>query len=136
MDRPTKVHDFSKAMTTEYELYHGTAGAKILSIMDFGAMRPDTNHEVYFSQRFDDALQHGADSERRGALAFKARVTIPDGASIKRVQRPGNPLSILVTTALPLPVAIQELYVRRPGEDGFELEIVKGVQAIRAALLR
>lgn len=36
----------------------------------------------------------------------------------------------------PLPVAIQELYVRRPGEDGFELEIVKGVQAIRAALLR
>ena len=123
-------------MSTEYEFFHGTEADKVLSILDQGSMRADASHEIYFSQRFEDALQHGADMKRGAAFAFKARVTIPDGASIRRVQRPGNPLTVIVTTALPLPVAIQEMYVRLPGNDGFRLEIVKGVHAIRAFLLR
>jgi len=123
-------------MTTIYELFHGTEGDNILGILGQGAMRPNDDHQIYFSERFEDALQHGADERRRAAFAFKARVTIPDGASVKRATKPGNPLTIIVTTVHPVPVAIEELHVRIPADEGFEYKLIKGAQPIRAFLLR
>ena len=123
-------------MSTVHEVFHGTEGDNVLSILGQGLMRPDEDHEIYFSQRFEDALKHGADEKRRAAFAFKARVTIPDGASVRRAQKPGNPLTVIVTTVLPISVAIEELYVRIPIDEGFEFKVVKGEQSIRAFLLR
>jgi hypothetical protein len=98
-------------------------------------MRPDAQHEIYFSQRFEDALQHGADTAAGVSLALKARVTLVSGASIKHVSRPGNPLTVVVTTALPLPVTILELYVRTGQAGAFEVKVVKGAENAKAYVL-
>src|SRR5579884_2597795 len=99
-------------MSNEYELFHGTPGDNILTIIKEHSMRPGPDHKVYYSQKFEDALQHGVDTKRRAAFAFKGKVTVPAGASLTREQRPGNPLAVIVTTIQPLPTQILELYVR------------------------
>jgi hypothetical protein len=48
-------------------------------------------------------LQHGTDTIHKKSFAFKAEVTVVEGASIERTARSGNPFTFLVTTALPLP---------------------------------
>lgn len=116
-------------MGNEYELFHGAPGDNILSIIQDRSMRPDPDHRVYYSQRFEDALQHGADIKRKAAFAFKAKVTVPAGASLGREQRPGNPLAVIVTTVQPLPTQILELYVRPARAT--QVEIIKGVEAIK-----
>lgn len=99
-------------------------------------MRPQGGHILLFSERMADTLQHGADQQHKASFAFKAEVTIVDGASVKKVSKHGNPFTVEVTTTLPLPVKLLELYVRtgRPGE--FKTEIIKGADAIRAYLLK
>lgn len=119
-------------MGNDLELYHGAPGDNILSMIRDRAMRPDSSHKVYFSNRFDDALQHGADLKRKATYAFKAKVTIPAGASVARESRPGNPVSVIVTTSLPLPTEILELYVRQPRAT--KVEIIRGIEAIKRLL--
>jgi hypothetical protein len=53
-------------------VFHGTDGDSILGIIRDSSMRPDQDGLVYFSERFDDALQHGADRKRGASFAFKA----------------------------------------------------------------
>jgi hypothetical protein len=115
-------------MSNECELFHGASGDSVLSIIRDRSMRPGPDHKVYYSQRFDDALQHGGDMKRKAAFAFKAKVTIPAGASLARAQRPGNPLAVIVTTVQPLPTKILELYVRRARAT--QVEIIRGAEAI------
>ena len=98
-------------------------------------MRPDQAHQVYFTSQFDDALQHGVDMPLGASFAFRAEVTIIGGASVQRVARPGNPVTTLVTTVLPLPIKILELYMRLGRVGEFELKKVQGAEAIRAYLL-
>ena len=121
-------------MSNEYDLYHGTKGDNILSIINDGLMRPDAGHKVYFSERLEDSLQHGGDLKRKATFAFKARITVPSGASLARVATPGNCLAVLITTAIPLPAKLIELYVRLPREH--EVKIIRGVETIKAYLLR
>jgi hypothetical protein len=123
-------------MPQVHELYHGSPADGILSIINSNSMRPDTQHEVYFSERFEDALQHGADTSRGASFVFKAEVTIPDGASVKRLSKPGNPLTVLVTTSLPLATKVLELYVRTGRVGEFELKVIKGADAAKAYLLK
>ena len=99
-------------------------------------MRPDPRHQIYFSERFDDALQHGADVKRGASFAFKAMVAIPAGASMSRTSRPGNPVAVVVTTTQPLPTRIIELYVRLGRAPRFELETIKGIEQIKKYLTR
>jgi len=118
------------------EWFHGAPGDTILNIIKEGVMRPDAAHQIYFSERFEDALQHGADTRRKASFAFKAQVTVVDGAALQRTARPGNPLTVLVTTALPLPAKILELYIRVGRVGEFELKVIKGVEAVKAYLLQ
>ncbi len=124
------------AMSRIYELFHGSPADSILSIMNARSMRPDVSGEIYFSERFEDALQHGADRKKGASFAFKAQVTVPDAASIERIVKPGNPLTVLVKTTVPLPTNLLELYVRLGRVGQFELKVVKGAAAIRAYLLK
>jgi hypothetical protein len=75
-------------------------------------------------------------SVRKASFAFKAEVTIVDGASVQRVVKPGNPLTVLVTTTIPLPVKILELYVRLGRVGEFQMNVIKGADAIKAYLLK
>jgi hypothetical protein len=67
-------------------------------------------------------------------FAFKAQVTIPPGASIQKVATKGNDLAVIVTSALPIPVTILELYARNLQQQ--TLETIKGSEAAKAFLLR
>ncbi len=115
-----------------YELYHGTDGDSILSILRDGLMRPDAEHRVFFSERFEDALQHGGDLKRKLTFAFKAQVALPATASVERTTKPGNPLTVIVNSTAPLPTTLLELYVRTPHQQ--HLQIVKGIAAIKTFL--
>jgi hypothetical protein len=117
-----------------YELYHGTNGDNILSILQEGLMRPSAQHKVFFSQKFEDALQHGGDLKRKLTFAFKAQVVLPSVASLERTSKPGNPLTVIVDSIAPLPTTILELYVRTPHQQ--HLQVVKGAAAIRVFLLQ
>ena len=117
-----------------YELYHGTDGDSILSIIRDTTIRPNAEHKVFFSERFDDALQHGGDLKRKLTFAVKAQVTLPATASLERTTKPGNPLTVIVTSNTPLPTTILELYVRTPHQQ--HLHIVKGSAAIKTFLSR
>ena len=123
-------------MERTYELFHGSPADGILSIMNEGSMRPDASHQLFYSERFEDALQHGADTKRMASFAFKAEVTVVKGATVERVVKQGNPLTVLVTTTLPLPTRILELYVRLGRVGEFELKVIKGDGAIKAYLLK
>lgn len=98
-----------------------------LGIIRDRSMRPDQDGLVYFSERFDDALQHGADTKRGASFAFKASVTFPAGAALTRTARAGNPYAVIVKTLTPLPVRITELYARLGRVGQFELKIVSGI---------
>jgi hypothetical protein len=123
-------------MPQTLELFHGSPAKSTLSIMRDGCMRPDAMKLVFFSARFEDALQHGADTKLHASFAFRAQVTIVDGAAIQRVSKPGNPLTVLITTALPLPIKILELYVRLGRVGAFELKRIQGAEAIKGYLLK
>lgn len=115
-------------------LFHGANGDNILNIIRDGSMRPDANHEIYFSATHEDTFAHGPDSKRKASFGFKAQVNLPAGASQRREWRSGNPLSVIVTSALPVPVELLELYVR-PAR-GTTYETIRGVQAIKTFLSR
>lgn len=123
-------------MSRIYELFHGSPAGAILSIMNAHSMRPDPSGKIFFSERFEDALQHGADTTRGASFAFKAQVTVPDGAVVERIVTHGNPLAVVVKTTLPLPTNILELYVRLGRAGQFELKVVKGAAAIKTYLLK
>jgi hypothetical protein len=123
-------------MSSTYELFHGSPAAGIMDIMKEGKMRPDASHHIFFSERFEDALQHGADTTRKASFAFKAQITIVDGAAVERVAKPGNPLTVVVTTVMPLPAKLLELYVRLGRVGEFEIKIIKGADGIKAYLLK
>jgi len=116
------------------ELFHGSDGDSILNIIREGVMRPDRDNRIYFSAVLEDVFQHGADSKRKAAFGFKARIALPAGASQRREARPGNPIAVIVTSALPVPTEIVELYVRQPRAARYET--ISGVLAIKAYLLR
>ena len=121
-------------MPNEYTLFHGTDGDSILGIIRDRSMRPDPDGLVYFSERFDDALQHGADRKRGASFAFKASVTVPAGASLTRTARAGNPYAVVIKTLTPLPVRITELYARLGRVGQFGLKTVLGIESIKSYL--
>lgn len=121
-------------MPNELTLFHGATGDNILSIIRERSMRPDRDGLVYFSEKFEDALQHGADTRRKASFAFKAAITIPAGATVTRATKPGNPLTVLVRTVTPLPARLLEMYVRLGRVGAFELKKVSGSENIKTYL--
>jgi hypothetical protein len=121
-------------MTGGLTLYHGAPGDAILQIIADGAMRPDSDHKIYFSELPNDALMHGADRKRKATFAFKATVRIPAGASQARISVPGNPRTVLITTVIPVPVEILELYIRQPRET--EISTIRGAAIIKSYLMQ
>lgn len=121
-------------MHNEYCLFHGALGNEILSIIGEGKMRPNSDHKVFYSEQFEDALKHGADLRLKASFAFKANVILVPGASLARVATHGNPYAVVITTALPLPTKITELYVRLPHAS--QVQIIRGIESIRAYLMR
>ena len=119
-------------MNNRLEVYHGANGDNILSIIRDGVMRPDSNREIYFSATNEDVFQHGGDIKRNATFGFKARITLPAGATQRRESRQGNPRAVIVTSTLPVPTEILELYVRLPRASNYET--IHGVQAIKARL--
>ncbi len=97
------------------ELYHGTNGDNILEIIRLGVLKPNIEGKLFFSQwRFDSVLMHGADSRRKVAFAVKLRVTILSCATLQQVATAGVLDTLIVSTAMPLPVHVLELYGREP----------------------
>lgn len=128
------IHDTISVAMKTYELYHGTDGDSILSILQDASMKPNGEHKIFFSERFDDALQHGGDLKRKLTFAFKAQVVVPATATLERTVKPGNPLTVIVNSVAPLATTILELYVRTPHQQ--QLQIVKGIPAIKTFLTR
>jgi hypothetical protein len=122
-------------MSSDYDVYHGASGDKILMIINEGKMNPGSDHKVWYSAQLEDTFQHGADEKRLASLAFRARITLPAGASMQRDSTKGNDLAIVVTTALPVPTKVIELYVRRLRPTP-SVEVVKGIERIRGYLLQ
>jgi hypothetical protein len=121
-------------MPNELTLFHGATGDEILSVIRERSMRPDRDGLVYFSEKFEDALQHGADTRRKASFAFKALITIPAGATVTRTTKQGNPLTVLVRTLTPLPTRLLEMYVRLGRVGAFELKTVSGIENIKTYL--
>jgi hypothetical protein len=121
-------------MSQEMTLYRGTRGDNILQAIQEGAIRPGADNRVWFSRILEDALKHGADMDRRETYAIKAVVTLIAGATVEQTAVHGNPLAVVITSQVSLPIKVHELYVRRPRGD--RLETVTGAEAIRAYLIR
>jgi hypothetical protein len=121
-------------MNASHEFYHGADGDSILGILNSGSMRPGTLNKVYFSERRDDTFQHGGDRRRRATFSVKVRVTLPPGASLTRQRTQGNALAVIVTTTMPIPATVLELYSRTL--QPLEIKTIVGIDAIRAHLLR
>lgn len=119
------------------QLYHGTNGDNILSILASGKLSPNAQHEVFFSSdNWQTVFMHGADQKRKAAFAIKVEVTLPDQIVLVHTSTPGIPATLLVQTIQPLAAKVLELYVRKPGEDGFVMEHIRGEPAIRNYLQR
>jgi hypothetical protein len=95
------------------DLFHGTTGDNILAILRKGAIWPDLDGKIYFSEwRFDSVLMHGADRKRKAAYAVKIRVTIPSTATPQKTSTPGVTDTLVITTPVPLRCDVLELYIR------------------------
>jgi len=116
------------------ELYHGTNGDNILDIIHYGVLRPNADGKVFFSEwRFDSVLMHGADLRRKASFALKLSVTIPPTASVRQESTHGVLDTLVVTTAIPLPVEVLALYVREPWAS--TVQTVVGTPHITAYLV-
>jgi len=117
------------------DLYHGTLASAVLSIMREGVIRP-SNGEIYFirqESQLHNAFLYGADVSRHAAFVIKVRANIPDGLSLKRLDRQGAPLDTWVAkTSKPIAVEVLRLYVRRKIYE--PLEIKDGSVEIRRYL--
>lgn len=116
-------------------LYHGSPGDSILSILAEGVIRP-SNGEIYFiknESQLHDAFQYGADISRGAAFVIMVRAQVPDGLSPKRPARPGAPKdTFCFETNKPIRAEVLKLYVRtRPG---LPIEIKEGGAAIKSYL--
>ena len=97
------------------DLYHGTNGDNILAIIRLGVLKPNADGKLFFSEwRFDSVLMHGADARRKAAFAVKLRVTIALPAALQQAATAGVSDTLIVSTTIPLPVQVLELYVREP----------------------
>ena len=95
------------------ELFHGTNGDNILSILNSHQIRPNDSGTIFFSDRHPESVfMHGGDRRRRAAFAIKVEVTIPTDAP--RVQRATHGVvdTVVITTTQPLSVRVLELHVR------------------------
>ncbi|MFN0100932.1 MAG: hypothetical protein ACKV2U_02460 [Bryobacteraceae bacterium] len=115
------------------ELYHGTNGDNILDIIRDGAILPNGEGKVYFSeQRFESVLMHGADRVRSATFAVKLRVSIPTGNAVQKLATPGVSDTLIVTTTAPLQCQVLELYIRKPFASA--VKTVRGISEIRKFL--
>jgi hypothetical protein len=111
------------------ELYHGTNGDNILQIIRSGAIRPNADGKVYFSERsFDSVLMHGPDTKRKATFALKLLVTLPATAILDHTSTAGVADTLIVTTPGSLQVQVLELYIREP--RGTSVRTVKGVPEV------
>ncbi len=111
------------------DLFHGTNGDNILQIIRQGSLAPNAERKIYFSeQRFDSVLMHGPDTKRKATFAVKLRVTIPGTAALQKATTAGVSDTLIVTTALPLPVQVLELYVREPRAS--TVKTIQGASAV------
>ena len=111
------------------DLYHGTNGDNILQIIRQGTLAPNMDRKIYFSeQRFDSVPMQGADTKRKATSAVKLRVTIPSTAMLQKAATAGVSDTLIITTALPLPVQVLELYIRDPRASTFKT--IQGASAI------
>ncbi len=121
-------------MSTQ-ELYHGTKGDSILSILTEGLIRP-SNREIYFvkqESQLHGAFAYGADLSRGAAFVIKVRAQIPDALVLKSKSRAGAPADTWVLeTDRPVKVEVLKLYVRhKPGQP---IEVKVGAAAMRSYL--
>ena len=109
------------------DLYHGTNGDNILEIIRLGALKPNSDGKLFFSERrFDSVLMHGADLRRKVTLAIKLRVTIAPPAVVQQAATAGVPDTLVVSTSIPLRAQVLELYVREPRDSN--VKIIKGTR--------
>jgi hypothetical protein len=115
------------------DLYHGTSGDNILEIIRLGALKPNADGKLFFSEwRFDSVLMHGADMRRKAAFAIKLRVTIAPPAALQQAPTAGVTDTLIVSTTMPLPVQVLELYVREPRASS--VKTIRGMVEIKKYL--
>jgi hypothetical protein len=115
------------------DLYHGTNGDNILEIIRLGAIKPNTDGKLCFSEwRFDSVLMHGADMRRKATFAIKLRVTIAPPAVVQHAATAGVADTLIVSTTMPLRVQVLELYVREPRASN--VKAIKGTAEIKKYL--
>jgi hypothetical protein len=117
------------------ELYHGTTGDNILQILRYRQMRPNAEGKIFFSQRrYDSVLMHGADKKRMLTFAIKARVHVPEGATLDLGATPGVADTLVLNTTGPVTAEVLDLYVRKPRAS--QVETVHGATNIERFLKR
>jgi len=116
-------------------LYHGADGDRILGILTWREIRPNTTGEVFFSEwRPESVFMHGADRRRRASFAARLEVSIPRDLQQNRCSTPGVLDTLVIRTTRPLRARVVELYVRRLHEGRAEVERVIGEADIRRFL--
>ena len=108
------------------DVYHGTKGDDILTIIKRGVLRPNKSGEIYFVQHdVTGAMQYGVDESRMACYAIRVRVEVPLTATMEQLERSGAPRDTLrVTTPLPIKAEVTEMYIRTPGQA--QLRTIKG----------
>ncbi len=117
------------------QLFQGSDGDSILSILNSRQIRPNSAGEVFFSEhRPESVFMHGADRRRKASFAIKLEVSIP--ADVQQVRRTtaGVLDTLVVVTPRPLMARVLELYVRRLAEGRGEMKRIIGEADIRQHL--
>jgi hypothetical protein len=119
------------------EVYHGVNGDKMLLLLRTGHLIPDGQGRLFFAQsEYANTFMHGADVKRGGALAFKLRIQIPDGATTQNHTTPGVRDTIVLKTTKQVKFEVLEMYFRprpTPGEP-VDIDTYTGLAAIKQAL--
>jgi hypothetical protein len=113
------------------ELYHGTNGDNILSIIRTGLIEPGADNTIFFSLwSWESVLMYGADRAREASFVIKVKAEISDDMLTHNIPTPGVPGTLILLTSQPIPVKVLNLYVRKGRSPDFEFQHIVGDVAV------
>jgi RHS repeat-associated protein len=111
--------------------FHGTKGENVLGIIDKGGFIPKEG-KVWLGDAPGPTFQYGADPAH--GASFSLEVEVPaDGLKVERISAPHIPNTTVIHSSELVPATVKRMFVRTPdGEGGFAVQVIEGIDAIRA----
>ncbi|MEM6798175.1 MAG: polymorphic toxin-type HINT domain-containing protein [Planctomycetota bacterium] len=115
--------------------FHGTSASNVLSIIRDGSLRPGKSEKIFLSE-VNDVFGHGLEEISTAAYSLELEYLAGE-ADILFTPLAGNPRSIVISSAAPVPVNVKRLFIRTPNGDGtFSTRVIEGVADIVRELIR